>query len=214
MSDVTTAANTNASGPELERNKQRSRRNLLLIFAVAVFPVAAAYVMFFTGVGVPGNTVNKGELLAQPMSIEPLLPENVWQTISADKKWRLLLPVDASCNVRCEENFYNTRQVHIRLGEKSERVERYALNLDGAAGEAYLASIAEQHPQLKTVSVSAAQWREWSASLAVYKEDRNNHFYLLVDQEGFAMMAYTDQHGNDLLKDLKRALKYSINFQD
>ena len=213
MSEETTTASA-AQGPDFERNKKRSRRNFLMIVAVAVLPVMAAYIMFFTGIGVPGNTVNKGELLGQPISMEALLPDDVWQTISADKKWRVFLPVDATCNARCEENFYTTRQVHIRLGEKSARVERYALNLDGAAGEAYLAGIAEDHPQLKTASVDGAQWREWSAPLAVYKEDRDNHFYLLVDQEGFAMMVYTDQHGNDLLKDLKRALKYSIDFQN
>jgi len=37
---------------------------------------------------------------------------------------------------------------------------------------------------------------------------------LLIDQEGFAMMSYTTaQHGNELLKDIKRALKYSIDYQ-
>lgn len=214
MSEVRPAAADGKPSIDFESNKKRSRRTLLMIVAVALLPVLAAYTMFFTGVGVPENTVNKGELLESPMSIEPLLSDEVWQKISEDRKWRLLLPVTARCNEACEANFYTTRQVHVRLGEKGVRVERYALNIDGNAGEAYLAEIADAHPQLQTVTVAGELWSDWSKPLAAYENNRDAHYYLLVDQEGIAMMVYTDQHGNDLLKDLKRALKYSIDFQD
>ena len=63
------------------------------------------------------------------------------------------------------------------------------------------------------INVSDDVWRTWQQQL-VLPETVNNHYYLLVDQEGFAMMVYTSEiHGNDLLKDLKRALKFSIDYQ-
>ncbi len=192
--------------------RRKSRRTLVLILAVAILPVLAAYTMFFTGVGVPDVTVNKGELI-KAMSLEPLVDEDVWQTINSEKKWRLFLPVGENCNQHCQDNFYTTRQVHVRLGEKGLRVERYALNYGGSAGENYLDALAESHPELKRANVELSAWNDWSASLEEFKRRTESHFYLLVDQEGFAMMVYTDQHGNELLKDIKRALRYSIDYQ-
>lgn len=193
-----------------QRNK--SRLTLVMILVVAVVPVLAAYTMFFTGVGVPENTVNNGELV-KAISLEKLVDGETWQAVSEEKKWRLFLPVGEHCNQKCQDNFYTTRQVHVRLGEKGLRVERYAINYGGVKGDEYLRSIAESHPRLKRADVELSVWNEWSAPLVEFNRNADSHFYLLVDQEGFAMMAYTDQHGNDLLKDIKRALRFSIDYQ-
>jgi len=194
--------------------RKRGRRTLLAILLISVAPIAAAYFMFFTGLGVPSHTVNHGVLLDQALPLQPMLSTEVWQKISADKKWRLLLPMGEQCGDRCAQQLYTTRQVHIRLGEKSARVERYALNYGGDKGRAYLDSVASEHPLLKRVDTDAALWQQWLAHSDVLEDMSAEPFYLLVDQEGLAMMVYTDQHGNELLKDIKRALKYSIDFTD
>ncbi|WP_028875829.1 hypothetical protein [Teredinibacter turnerae] len=195
----------------------------LWLTLVALFPIVAAYTVFFTGVGVPAHTVNSGSLLPQPVNVTTLLaadaPEFL-QAITGEKKWRLLLPVDSHCSDNlCTRNLYTTRQVHIRLGEKSDRLERVAINLEGIAGLARLEQLREAHPRLKIVSVPVAQWQSWLRSGGV---DENQVLdtaqltsrYLLVDQEGYAMMEYAaDIPGGALLKDLKRALKFSIDYQ-
>ena len=198
---------------ESTQNQTRGRRTLVMIALVSITPLALAYFMFFTGLGVPNNTVNSGTLLDSPLSLQELVSDDEWQRLNAEKKWRLLLPVGERCSEACAEHLYTTRQVHIRLSEKSIRIERVALNHGGEQGDAYLKSLAEEHPFLKTETVSADTWRRWlaqSPQLSAQAED----FYLMVDQEGLAMMMYTNEHGNDLLKDIKRALKYSIDFTD
>ncbi len=204
---------TNTDVADLDAKKTKSgRTTLIMILVVALLPVVLAYTMFFSGVGVPENTVNKGELI-EAISLENVVDAETWQRIQEDKKWRLLLPVGKTCNEACESNYYTTRQVHVRLGEKGVRIERIALNYGGEYGRAYLDGLAETHPQLRSVTVDSSVWDSWSESLEAFKREKDSHFYMLVDQEGKAMMVYTDQHGNDLLKDIKRALKYSIDYQ-
>ena len=197
---------------ETQPNK-KGRYTLLAIVFVSVLPLAAAYFVFFTGIGVPDTTVNAGTLIAKPVSVEPLVTETFWQEMQKDKKWRLLLPIPASCLEECQEHFYVTRQVHVRLGEKGLRVERFAVNHSGDSGTTYLQSITESHPQLKSVNVSPSDWRRWVNQIPLLENYSDSHFYLLVDQEGYAMMVYSGQHGNELLKDIKRALKYSLDYQ-
>ncbi len=195
------------------QSRKKSRRTLLAILAVAALPVVAAYFAFFTGIGVPAGTVNAGALLSEALSLKALLPSEAFARLEREKKWRILLPLGETCDQQCRDNFYTTRQVHVRLGEKGTRLERLAVNYGGAAGAAILRDLKPDHPRLQQVTVERETWRQWRDTLADHRHDADAHVYLLVDQEGFAMMAYSDQHGNALLKDIKRALKYSIDYQ-
>lgn len=203
--------------PQENSPSAKSRKPLIAILLVSILPIASAYFVFFTGVGMPDTTVNAGKLLSPASHVTEILAdgnEAVLQEISDVKKWRIFLPIPESCSENCEKNLYTTRQVYIRLGEKSARVERYAINLAGDEGEQYLENIRKEHPLLKYASVNRTRWNDWMEATDLNLHLEQTPYYLLVDQEGFAMMAYTaDVHGNDLLKDLKRALKYSIDYQ-
>ena len=196
---------------------KRSNKTLIAILVVAVLPVVAAYIAFFTGWGVPENTVNAGHLLKKPIRLKALFTADgseLLDKIENDKKWRLIIPIGESCSKACQQNLYITRQVHVRLSEKGARLERYAINLGGDKGAAFLASIAEEYPFLKSVDANHLRWYQWLDSAQSGLSNLNEHFYMLVDQEGNAMMYYTtEQDGNALLKDIKRALKYSIDYQ-
>lgn len=213
---MTALASSHPQTPANDSARRGSSKVLYALLAVSLLPIAAAYFAFFTGIGVPEHTVNRGRLLAEPMNVKQLLSQGQGDFLLAlqqQKKWRLLIPLTANCNEACAKILYTTRQVHIRLGEKSTRVERVAMNIDGQAGLDYFDTIKAQHPKLHLVTVTAEQWQQWLA--ATDNRFTNDPFYLLVDQEGFAMMTYnTDVHGNDLLKDLKRALKFSIDYQN
>ena len=197
--------------------KKSNRRTLIAILAVALLPIIAAYTMFFSGIGVPQNTVNNGILLSKAVKIQDLISDKddvLIKAIADDKLWRLVIPITGACNQDCQQNLYTTRQVHIRLGEKSTRVERYTVNLAGEIGRQYLESIAADHPRLKNTSADLSAWQSWIQNAGLTRDIESQPYYLLVDQEGYAMMYYDAEiHGNLLLKDIKRALKYSIDYQ-
>lgn len=184
----------------------------IIIVAVIVLPIVAAYVAYYTGMGVSDETVNKGELLEPPVPFSALATqaEDSESVELQGRRWRMLIPVTVPCDAGCQQNLYTTRQVYIRLGEKNERVERIAVNLAEAEGEAYLAEIEKDHPHLRDVSVELGAWQAWLADTNAPTDLQKTPYYLLVDQEGIAMMYYTaDHHGNDLLDDIKRLLRYT-----
>lgn len=198
-------------------NKKQNQWTMKLIIIVALAPITLAYLMYFTGVGVPDNTVNNGVLLQTPVRLPEILEGDnieVQQRIEAQKKWRLFIPVYADCNEACQAILFTTRQVHIRLADKSERLERYAVNLNGQQGVSLLDDLAAEHPRMKAVNIEQDVWEAWLKASGTAFDYQREPYYLLVDQEGLAMMYYTaDIHGNLLLKDIKRALKYSIDYQ-
>ena len=195
----------------------KNKRTLLLILVVSIAPLALAYFSFFTGIGVPDNTASFGNIINPALQVESLLAENqqtAYDDMQRDKKWHLFIPVSEQCDASCEQILYLTRQVHIRLGDKGARIDRTAINFGGANGEAYLSSIQSEHPRLKVLTVDKHVWNNWLDQSPSLSAMRDKPFYLLVDQEGFAMMTYSlDVDGGNLLKDLKRALRHSIDYQ-
>lgn len=199
-------------GNSLNNSKNKKPWQLIAMLAITLVPMIAAYVAYYTGFGVPEDTVNNGTMIA------PAADANAWLDHAAGEKpefnrlgiWRIYLPVDGECGESCQQNFYTTRQVHIRLAEKSARVERYAVNLAGHAGETLLEQMAADHPGMKHLTVEAELWQEWLANTNVPADLQQTHYYLMVDPAGFAMMYYTaDHHGNELLEDIKRILRFS-----
>lgn len=192
--------------------QKRSSWPLFAILAITVLPIIAAYVAFFTGVGVPDETVNEGELIAPAKNVTTILAnaEGDIPSFKDNLNWRVLIPIPEQCGDVCQRNLYITRQVHIRLAEKGDRLERFAVNIGGAEGESFLQSIKAEHPGMKQFAVSREVWDEWLRDSNIPDNLNHDHYYLLVDQVGFAMMFYTTrQDGNQLLKDLKRVLRYS-----
>lgn len=185
---------------------------LIAILAITLIPLIAAYVAYFTGMGVPDETVNEGQLLSPAKNTADILAdaEGDIPELANNLKWRLFIPIPEHCSEACQQNLYVTRQVHIRLAEKGERVERFAINIGGTDGAEFLQQIKAEQPGLRQFAVTQAAWQEWLRGTNVSEDLTDGHYYLLVDQVGFAMMFYTTDHdGNQLLKDLKRVLRYS-----
>jgi hypothetical protein len=194
------------------QNPKKNFWPLIAILTVTLVPLVAAYVAYFTGMGVPDDTVNEGELIAPAKNISAILAEAEGDIpeVRNNLKWRLLIPVPQNCGEACQQNLYITRQVHIRLADKSDRVERFAVNIGGTQGANFLQQIKADQPGLKQFTIAEETWHEWLQGTNVPDDLTDGHYYLLVDQVGFSMMFYTTNHdGNQLLKDLKRVLRYS-----
>ena len=132
-----------------------------------------------------------------------------WEHGKQKIKWRLLIADDGSCLAACRDMLYMTRQVHIRTGKNSRRLERIFLLLDNELSEEMRSYLAEEHPYLTLLKGSSTQYAAWL-------EAANTGWQpgvvrsLVVDQGGRAMMFYTPEHeGIGMLEDLNHLLKYS-----
>ena len=204
---MTTTDTQNTAQPK------RGAWQLYAILLVTFVPLVSAYIAYYTGLGVPETTVNNGYLLQPAMDIKPLFAaaaDGETPNFKDNKQWRILIPVASSCNAACVNNLYVTRQVHVRLGEKAERVERIAVPVNGEEAAEYLKNIAVEYPRLQVVNIPASIWQNWWSGASVPAQNLSEHFYFLVDPQGFAMLLYNENNdGNQLLKDIKRVLRYS-----
>lgn len=194
-----------------------NKRTLFIMLAVSIAPIALAYFTFFTGIGVPDSTTSHGEIINPALNVEPLFEDenrDFYAQLMKNKKWHLFIPVAETCDQHCQQILYVTRQVHIRLGEKSTRVERVLVHLSSAPLAQRMQVLQADHPLLRGVELSKSEWLGFMREGIKEADPAIQPYYLLVDQEGFAMMRYTaETSGGDLLKDLKRALKHSIDYQ-
>lgn len=207
--------------PDFEQEKttviKRNRFFAVLIILIVATPMLAAYIMFQTGWGVSLHTTNKGELINPPLPITALALasdsqsiESLLESTSSAKKWRLLVPVDASCAETCQKNLYTTRQVHIRLAEKAYRVERVILSLSANLPSELEKQLAEDHPNTQRITASESSLSQWLSAAGIQANARE--YYYLIDQEGFTMMRYNASHtGQDLLDDIKKLLKFTYD---
>lgn len=193
-----------------------SRLNGILIPAMIIVPMVVAYIMFYTGWGVPLSTTNKGEFLSPPQQVTELNFSSGDVLITeafaegSQKRWRILLPVTAQCSGACADNLYLTRQVHIRLAQKAYRVERILVLL-GDFSQAELSALEKEHRTTLMVASTQDDFSQWLAPTGISAEQALQQYYL-VDQEGFAMMQYDNTHtGQDLLDDIKKLLKFTYD---
>ncbi|MFS1523730.1 hypothetical protein ACL7TT_06370 [Microbulbifer sp. 2304DJ12-6] len=189
------------------------RRKLqgISIVASVVLPIVAAYIVFYTGTGLPEGTLNQGELLQPPVNLSEvsfIQGEEEVSLIGKDApKWRYLILSGMACGEECEKLLYTSRQVHIRLGEKANRVERLLVTGEPLTADK-TEKLRQEHPRLKVLQLNRERL------LALQEQTAHQNIAdiraVLIDQQGFAMMAYDNHHsGNQWLKDIKRLLKYS-----
>ena len=159
------------------------------------------------------GTNNRGTLL-NPVAMMAELPltdqqGEAWLWQEQAPKWRLLLPFVGSCEDACRDFLYTSRQVHIRLDKKTQRVKRVFLNLGAPLDDEMNAYLKKEHPYLTVVRGDLAEFSAFIGSTNAQWTGDNSRLFL-VDQQGVAMMYYTPEHdGSDLLGDLKHLIKYS-----
>lgn len=191
-------------------NKGIGNWQAVLLFVVIALPMILALLIYKTGIGAPGSTINEGVLLTPAKQVDAYTRADAdgQSLLASGKKWRLLIPYNATCDEACLSNLYITRQVHIRLGEKARRVERVLVSLDGMTPT--LEKLLLEHPRLRVMPVDSSAYSSWLAATSLPEGSEVLQHYFLVDENGFAMMAYNADHdGNKLLKDIKRVLKFT-----
>lgn len=186
--------------PEVVRS---NRRKLLLMFAIPFAVLFGAYLMFYTGVGIPTGTTNKGELITPAIQTDELVYSILRDEAGPhEAKWQMLIPVSLPCTQQCLDTLYITRQVHLRLAKKDDMIARRVV-LTEQPSAAFMALLEDQHRFATVSTVDQAAWDEINQSIGAQQGD-----YFLVDPRGWLMMGYREAHtGEDLLTDLKRLLR-------
>ncbi len=171
------------------------------------------------------GTTNQGVLLSPVVPIDSLNLRSsdgaTWRLGQQPRKWRLLIPGGRHCGTNCKNILYTTRQMHVRLGKNSHRLQRVYLSLDGEPDQQTAEFFKTEHPYLKVLKGDAGEFTTWvagtnapwQAGMATpwdTDDEQGTMRALVVDQKGNAMLFYQGKHsGNQMLDDFNHLFKYS-----
>jgi hypothetical protein len=192
---------------------RRARLKLALMFLAPALVVLLATLVYYTGLGVPRATTNKGVLLQPPRQIDELALRTAdgtaWRYADARRGWGILLAGGPGCDARCQERITLTRQVRTALGDDTQRVRRYYLASGAPLEVAFADFLAAGHPDLQVLQADAAAVQALLGRSGDPAPGTSGAFYL-VDPRGFVMMYYLpDQAGRATLDDLRFLLRNS-----
>lgn len=179
----------------------KSRKTLLLLFAIGVFPLVGAYALYWGWR--PDARMNHGELLetrsAGLQRLKTTDGRNLAEAVK--KKWVLLTVQPAACDARCQNKLFLMRQIRTAQNENMLRLERvWVVTGAGEPDPSLLAA----HPGL--YQVRAGQNELGSLPLS---PDAGESIFL-IDPLGNLVLRYGDHsEPKGMLADLRRLLRYS-----
>ena len=178
---------------------RHQRRVMVLLFALFVVPIVAAFILYYGTNWRPTGGTNHGELYSParplPASSAPL----------ADKKWTLLYAGDGACDENCRRALIFARQTRLSLNKDMERVNRVFVATGHCCDRDYLD---REHAGLVVMDV-ARDPRLAAVAAALPGKDRDFSLYI-VDPLGNLVMRYdTRKDPRGLLDDMKKLLNLS-----
>lgn len=209
--------------------QRHARRVLLLIAGIPVVMMLAATVLWWTveagylNVVDRFGTANHGALVTPPRSVSEIVfrhegaAEVLWRDLPV--KWRLVVVQRGdTCDTVCQNQLYQTRQIHAALGKDFNRIGRVLLG-DAPPGGVVLADsdptqskqrmlagwLAREHQGLTSLTLPAAILDE-----LVPEASASPMQWYVVDPAGWVMMWMSDDlHYKDVISDLRFLLKHS-----
>ena len=188
----------NASAAQVPRHNLRTA---LLIGALFLLPLLAAFCMYY-GVGYrPARHTNHGEL------IEPArtLPASATSSGAPafQRVWSLVY-VGAHCDEACEHSLYVMRQTYLTLNNDAQRVQRVFVASDNLPDTR---ALARDHPGLLIVDASGARGENL---LRQFPAGERAHAIFIVDPLANLMMRFDSRADpKGLREDLTKLLKLS-----
>ncbi len=208
--------------------RRRARLVLILIAGIPLSMMLGATALWWAveqgHVDVLGSvgTANHGELIDPPRSVTDVIfqhegvAETLWQDLPA--KWRLLVVQRGEvCDAICQQQLYQTRQIHLALGKDFNRVGRVILSdtapkavtvtpeaADGV-GAGLSDWLSREHDGITALTVPS----EKLSTLAPEALESPAQWYV-VDPAGWIMMRVSDDlYYKDVISDLRFLLKHS-----
>jgi ABC-type taurine transport system substrate-binding protein len=175
----------------------KGRRTMLLLLAVCLAPIVAAYVAFY--VWRPTATASYGSVVspAQAISTAGLRTlDGVALSAAMRGKWVMALRAPSSCDKDCQRDLYYMRQIRTLQAADMDRVARLWVVDDGGQPDPALLS---EHAGLLVVS---------DAALASVLGPAGH--IALIDPRANLMMRFPQNpETKGIVADLKKLLKYS-----
>lgn len=186
------------------KTESSSRLQLYLLLGIPVFIILTATLVFYTGIGAPSGTKNKGVLVQPVRALSDYGISFSVETPLHKPVWTLLELAPDGCDQGCEETLLYSRQIRTSLGRRTPGLRRLLWVDDIAAAEARLA---EEHADLEYQQYPGdAAAQNLFAGLATASPVQ---FYL-IDPQGYLMMYYTsEQNYKEIIRDLKFLLTQS-----
>jgi len=183
--------------------RRAGRRQLVLIAAVFLGPLAvAAWLYFQGGVLQPTGRTNHGALLEPIVNLNDALPESAVHAHN-DQTWLLVYANTAGCGDPCRDALFTSRQSRLMLGREMGRVQRIFLRGESAPDTVFMT---EEHQDLIALEDSSLDRLLTNKNPA----DLPPGGYFLIDPLGNLVMYFPpDLDPSEMVDDIKRLLKLS-----
>lgn len=194
-------------------NPVRSRYLLLLLMLIPVGVVLLATLVFYTRIGMPDGTRNKGVLITPPLQINEIGLKNTQGAaykIEAlkDQMWSFLVANPAKCNDICRKHFWEIRQTKTALGKYQNHIQRIWLVTEGLLDAETQQWLVKEHPDVVVVYADDSRWQDLLRQSPEGIASNGKAVFFLVDPRGFVMMYYTPEDTyKDVITDMKFLLK-------
>ena len=217
--------------PTPSTQQRRARTILLLIAGIPISMMLAATVLWWAvdsgHVDVLGSvgTANHGALITPPRSLSGIrfqhegVAETLWRDLPA--KWRFMVVQRGDdCGDLCQEQLYQTRQIHLALGKEFNRVGRIVLSDTSPAAVTLAPAIGDQaepvmqrlddwlareHVGILPLTLPAIELKGLVPEILTAPAQ-----WYVVDPAGWIMMRVSDDlHYKDVISDMRFLLKNS-----
>lgn len=203
----------NMNVSEAQRNK--GRREFLLLVAVFFLPIIIVLVLYFNLAKWDiGGERNHGELIQPPRQLQDVaLVDQEGETFrfsDVRDKWLMIQFGDASCNPECVEKLYLMRQIRLAQGGNRQRLVRIYISAEGEP-QVSLREVLADHPDMKVVYGDDSSLQK---VIEQFKHDTGTgpsvQSMYLADPRGYLMMSYPgDYEPKGAIRDLERLLKFA-----
>lgn len=194
-------------------NPVRSRYLLLVLMLIPVMVVVLATLVFYTRIGMPEGTRNKGTLIVPPIQLNDIAPLDergvVFRFESLKPQvWTFLMAHPASCDDVCRKQFWEIRQTHIALGKYQNNIRRVWLVTEGKPDAETRDWLAREQQGLQLLYAGDGQWQQLLQQSPEGAASLQKARFHLVDPRGFVMMYYdSGDTYKDVITDMKFLLK-------
>jgi cytochrome oxidase Cu insertion factor (SCO1/SenC/PrrC family) len=183
---------------EVKTKEKNQKYKAVIIFLIPILVIAASTLLYYSGFSPEGKT-NNGQLIEPPIDLVALNVEGIKNDFPG--KWTIVHFLDDPCKETCWNSLYKTRQVNIRLGRDSQRVNRYLIISDSYNLSTEESSkLSNEYPRLELFKIKGQN--------IPHKVSKDS--YILFDPLGNGILLYSSElPGGELLEDLKKVLQNS-----
>ena len=176
-------------------NKSLPKWRYALIWLCCLLPMVVAWLMAYTGIGLPLTTRNNGLLM--PPGIQ------VPQSLSSHQngKWGLLI-ISNDCGSACQQQLHRMQQIHKSLPKLHDRIQTFWYS---TLPPAQLSSVTALEIPIHSIHNSSVN--NWAKQQQLAWQD---HSIWLIDPNGILVMQFQPQlNGKQIRSDIKWLLKAS-----